>query len=92
MGDVCSSSAPATPDEPRARVRVPYLRKASAWAAVAWFPVCALRVIVATSRCPWCREMYSSAAGGLRGIWQQARCNGCGLRRFEHEGVAFEIW
>jgi hypothetical protein len=39
MGDACSSSAPATPDALRARVRVPYLRKASAWAAVVWFPV-----------------------------------------------------
>jgi hypothetical protein len=32
----------------------------------------------------------SSAAGGLRGIWQQERCNGFGPRRFEHKGVAFE--
>ena len=38
MGDARSSSAPAAPDELRARVRVPYLRKASAGATVPWFP------------------------------------------------------
>ena len=51
MGDACSSSAPATPDALRARVRVPYLRKASAWAAVAWFP--AARVFVAIDAAGW---------------------------------------
>ena len=51
MGDARSSSAPATPDALRARVRVPYLLKASAWAAVAWFP--AALVFMAIDAAGW---------------------------------------
>lgn len=43
-----------------------------------------LRLAVAWTHCPRCQERFASHSSGLREIWQNDRCAGCGLQRYAH--------
>lgn len=60
MSEIADSAAPASEAELRALGRVFYLRQASAWAAVVWFP--AALILVAVDAAGWALGTLVSGA------------------------------
>lgn len=73
-GDKRNRSLPSNPEELRAVTRIGYLRQASAWASVVWFP--AILVLFSINQ-QAVAIAGTSFSGVLRGIVALSRCPRC---------------
>ncbi|MFT5442376.1 MAG: hypothetical protein ACI8W3_001418 [Myxococcota bacterium] len=92
-GDTQDPSLPSDPEELRALARIGYLRQASAWASVIWFPT--ILVLFSIDQQAVAAAVViagTSFSGVLRGIVALSRCPRCDNRYAQVPGGYREIW
>ncbi|MCP5044554.1 MAG: hypothetical protein GY944_26285 [bacterium] len=91
--ELSQSCQPKSPREERDLGHISHLRRASAWAAVVWFPI--VLVLVSTGLAGWALGLAISGAafsGLLRLAVAVSRCPRCEERYSSRPGGFRQIW